>query len=427
MGWVAKTLNQQQNEMFCAYANSTINVDRTVIQYLEAKNGKLPNKIGLIFNVYKARSVNHGQEQWNVQITPRFGSLGTHFSMAMIDIEKKEIVYGDSLGWSPPVQLIAEVEKFYVSIFKKEMPQMEVTECHKSSSSNHGHCCSSSCSLHYPLQRDGNICGVVAATMLSVACLRPGYFSRIVECKRRPNDRNSDIFLANPSRFGKYLRQVMMAWISEGSISMKYLVPTLVLADDGVASSLELSIETEETADIELVEFSTDDRQNQQTQHQEHPLTSASRGVPDTKQTREQMVVEESKRVESPLAPKKEKQNKNVLQCKQCPYTTQRGFNLRRHILSKHGAEAVKSAEDGGCICLTCGYKCFFIKDLRRHLTDSHGYVFRMTIKEFKSTEGKRLFQMIYSKMSLLLEALQQKYCATVIEIHKSWKYFHIF
>ena len=120
--------------------------------------------------------------------------------MAIIDKEKKEIVYGDSLGWSPPTQLIAEVEKFYIGIFKKEMPQMEVTESHKSSSSKHGHYYSTSCSLHYPLQRDGNICGVVAATMLSVACVRLGYFPRIVDCKLHAEDRNSVFFLTNPSR-----------------------------------------------------------------------------------------------------------------------------------------------------------------------------------------------------------------------------------
>ncbi len=39
---------------------------------------------------------------------------------------------------------------------------------------------------------------------------------------------------------------------------MKCIVPTLVLADDLVAGSLELSTETEEVSDVELVEFQTD-------------------------------------------------------------------------------------------------------------------------------------------------------------------------
>ena len=133
---------------------------------------------------------------------------------------------------------------------------------------------------------------------------------------------------------------------------MKHLAPTLVLTDDHVAGSLELSIKMEETAEIKLVEFSTDDPQNQQTQHQEHPLTRGSCRTPSKPK-------KESKHVESSLAPDKEKQNKNVLQC---PYMTERGFSLRRHILSKHGAEALKSAEYGECICLTCGYKCFSLK-----------------------------------------------------------------
>eukprot|EP00112_Aurelia_sp_Birch-Aquarium-sp1_P025748 Seg874.4 transcript_id=Seg874.4/GoldUCD/mRNA.D3Y31 product="hypothetical protein" protein_id=Seg874.4/GoldUCD/D3Y31 len=163
--------------------------------------------------------------------------------------------------------------------------------------------------------------------MLSVACLRPGFFSRIVGCKRRAADKDSDVFLANPSQFGKYLRQVMMVWISEGRISMKYLVPTLVLADDCIAGSLELSAETEETAEIELVEFQIDVPQDQQMQHHEYPLTTASCGVPDTKQTKEPGTVEKSKESKNPRAPKKERQNKNAYQCKQCSYETQRGFN----------------------------------------------------------------------------------------------------
>ncbi len=220
---------------------------------------------------------------------------------------------------------------------------MEIIECHPHSQLRHGHRCASNCSLHYLLQRDGNICGVVAAVMLSVACLRSAFFSQIISCKRGERNIDSDVFLANPSRFGKYLRQVLMAWISEGKILMKYVVPTLVLADNLVAGSLELSTETEEVSDVELVEFETD--------RPLHPVSN----VPQPKQ--------EAKIESSPVL-KKEQSNRDDLQCKQCSYSTKRSFNLRRHVLKSHGAEAARAAQDGGCICLTCGYKCFFIKQL---------------------------------------------------------------
>ncbi len=100
---------------------------------------QLPSKIKLIINVYKARSVKKGQEQKDVKITPQFGSLGTHFSIAIIDAEKRQVIYGDSLEWSPPTKLMEEVEKLYVSIFKGEMPMMEIIMFHLHSQLGHGH------------------------------------------------------------------------------------------------------------------------------------------------------------------------------------------------------------------------------------------------------------------------------------------------
>ena len=87
MRWIVQTLNKQQNEMFCSYANSVVNANLNVRQYLEAKNMTLPKKIGLIFNVCKTKSTGLGQQQCKVQITPSFGSPGTHFSIAIVDTE----------------------------------------------------------------------------------------------------------------------------------------------------------------------------------------------------------------------------------------------------------------------------------------------------------------------------------------------------
>ena len=46
-----------------------------------------------------------------------------------------------------------------------------------------------------------------------------------------------------------------MAWISEGNIAMKYLLPTAVLNNDLAADFSELSIETQEEHDTELVDW----------------------------------------------------------------------------------------------------------------------------------------------------------------------------
>ena len=61
----------------------------------------------------------------------------------------------------------------------------------------------------------------------------------------------------------------------------------------------------------------------------------------------------------------------------------------------KHGEEAVRSVENGACLCLECGHRYFLIKDLRTHLTEKYGYVFRITTKEFQSLEGKKVFTFV--------------------------------
>ena len=169
MRWIVKKLNEQQSGMYCVYVNSVLDKERAVEVYLGSHD--LPKKIGLLFNVSKERSNCNGEARWDILIPKAFGHLGSHFSMAVLDIDSKEIVYGDSLGWSPPNRLYDEVSGFYKAIFKEEMPLMQVIECHKSNTSGYGHKCTNPCSLDYPLQKDGNICGVVAIVMLAIASL----------------------------------------------------------------------------------------------------------------------------------------------------------------------------------------------------------------------------------------------------------------
>ena len=113
----------------------------TVHRFLE--DSPTPKRIGVIFNVYKKRSVEHGVEKWDTVVTREFGNTGSHFAIAVLDKEANEIIYGDSLGWSPPQHLTSEMRKFYEAIFKGSMPEMHVKESHDSSASQHGHVCSS--------------------------------------------------------------------------------------------------------------------------------------------------------------------------------------------------------------------------------------------------------------------------------------------
>lgn len=225
--WVVKKLNTQQQEMFCVYPNSVLHFQGYVDRYLETH--PLPKRIGVIFNVQKIRSVKNGIEIWETNVPSGFGNFGSHFSIAVFNIEENEVIYGDSLGWAPPKQLLPEIKKYYSALFKREMPEVIVRECHDSTSSGFGHKCAIDCSFRYPLQRDGNICGIVAVVMLSIACLSPQYFKQIVDVKRGNCRTEPRAFIANPTQFGKYLRQVVMAWYCEGRVDLRYLLSARAL------------------------------------------------------------------------------------------------------------------------------------------------------------------------------------------------------
>eukprot|EP00112_Aurelia_sp_Birch-Aquarium-sp1_P025112 Seg820.2 transcript_id=Seg820.2/GoldUCD/mRNA.D3Y31 product="hypothetical protein" protein_id=Seg820.2/GoldUCD/D3Y31 len=439
MRWIVKKLNEQQKEMYCIYVNSVLDKERAAEVYL--RNHALPKKIGFLFNVGKERSNCTGESHWDIVIPKAFGHLGSHFSIAVLDIDSQEIVYGDSLGWSPPNKLYEEVSGFYKAIFKEEMPLMQVIECHKSDSSGFGHKCTNACSLDYPLQKDGNICGVVAIVMLAIASLLPGYFDEIVRRKFCANQK-SLAFFKNPTMYSKYLRQVIMAWFSEERISMNYLIC------NGLSQECELSSDSgEPNEEIVRVNFEMKDDTNLvmnndqmdakvnkkvagkgQVQNSDKADFRVENGdeVDDVcvkiegkmngqvkKEVGENDFVRKHYTTDGQVKMEADEANdfhaKNVgrkcmgrssdvgkkmkspksFNCHHCSFITTRGFNLRRHVQRNHGDGNIQSHESGGCICLECGHKCFLIKDLREHLTRSHGFVFRIVNKEFQDLSGR--------------------------------------
>ena len=254
MRWVMRTVNQKRYEMVCVYVNEIVDMNGAVKRYLDTKQ-TVPKKIRLILHFHKTKGATSASEYSSINITLQFGRLGTHISMVILDRENKEIVYEDLLGWPPPVDLMDEVKPLYESLFQEEITSIDIIECHQSHYASQGHICSRSCSLYYPLQKDSNIYGVEAAKMLSVACLHPAFLSRIVISQCNDAEHDSNLFLENPSRCGKYLQQVILAWISEGCISLKYLLPSAVLNGNKTLDAFEQTVESEENVDVELAEL----------------------------------------------------------------------------------------------------------------------------------------------------------------------------
>ena len=150
---------------------------------------------------------------------------------------------------------MSEMRKFYEAVFKESMPDIQIKEFQDSSHSQYGHRCSTRCSLHFPLQKDGNICGVVAAVMLAMSCLLPEFFQFVFSCKRKQEDTESKLFFSNPTKYDKYLRQVLAAWLAEDCVSMKYLVSSDFLTGKLPCNPTDTMEKQEEQSDIILVEF----------------------------------------------------------------------------------------------------------------------------------------------------------------------------
>eukprot|EP00795_Rhopilema_esculentum_P016122 gene16122-7478_t len=74
-------------------------------------------------------------------------------------------------------------------------------------------------------------------------------------CKRKQEDTESRLFFSNPTKYDKYLHQVLAAWLAEDYVSMKYLVSSDVLTGKLPYIPMDTMEEQEEQSDIILVEF----------------------------------------------------------------------------------------------------------------------------------------------------------------------------
>ena len=166
MWYLAKLLNFQQNDTLCVYENSVKNVKR----YVDKRRTTSIKKLAIILHVGKKRLLRNGNAEWSTFVS-NGNNRGCHFSVAFVDLSKKDIMYGDSLGWPSPTQLPTLVQQYYSAINDTQIPtSFHLSYYHQPSTDNFAHSCTS-CSNNYPLQKDGNICGIVAIIMTAIYCL----------------------------------------------------------------------------------------------------------------------------------------------------------------------------------------------------------------------------------------------------------------
>lgn len=158
---------------------------------------------------------------------------GCHWTMCLVDINSREIIYGDSLGWPIPHGLIEKVYLFIRFACSAEKDEFSVVLCHAPHSMNSrtgAHECNSACAQLYPFQTCSSICGIVVMVMAAIACHNLPLFKLMATtCSSQGNTNQSPhIYLQKPSQFNGYLRRVIASWVAENAVSIDYVVPQSV-------------------------------------------------------------------------------------------------------------------------------------------------------------------------------------------------------
>ena len=218
MRWFASKLNDIQTDVLCIYP-STASRDGNAGENKSTKpdDTTVPRAFLLLLNVGCLNGkVFIGDEK----------NPGNHFSVCYADKSLGRIIYGDSLGWPPPDDLEEVVSAHSADIWGSSWNIGNTFLCHDPSSlsPNGIHICTGKCASHYPLQKDGNICGVVVLLVSAIACLHPTFFHYLTSVQDDANYRGSS-HLRNPSSFGQYLRKVLAWWFITKQIDIDYMIP----------------------------------------------------------------------------------------------------------------------------------------------------------------------------------------------------------
>ena len=217
--YIADYINKAQNDVLCVYLNFVMDIEMRVERLMRRQSP--PKKLILMMNVGQ-------QKNYNTKSIETFLGCdfkqGSHFTMAVVDFHNKKVTYCDSLGWSAPTDLLVKVKRFALKLYNINADfylhylHYPVAGYHK---------CLPQCHQGYPLQRDGNICRVVVVVMPAIVSLAPDIFESAVDGKMTAKHP----FL-EPTKFSKYLRTVVMAWLADRKIILNFVISDSIDSGD---------------------------------------------------------------------------------------------------------------------------------------------------------------------------------------------------
>ena len=158
MMWVMNHLNSIQSDTLCVYANFIGDVESFCQNRQAGDTFYLPSRIAVILNV--------GCTDSGSTYIANGGRSGCHFTITIYNDITETIMYGDSLGWKIPGGLLQLMNRYIRSLYGKECNN--ITETHDGV-----HSCHKDCLFYYPLQKDGDICGIIVLLIASIVSLSP--------------------------------------------------------------------------------------------------------------------------------------------------------------------------------------------------------------------------------------------------------------
>ena len=371
MSWITQKINSMQEETFCIYLNFIRETDRFVTKRIQPLQQK-PTKFLFLINVGKSRdgNVHFGSNQ----------QPGNHWTTCHVDTRERVVTYCDSLAWPSPVNLLERIGEFIQTTHNEAVSLYSFVYAHDPSSTGpQGHQCLSSCASLYPLQRCGNVCGVVVIIVAAIACLANDLFRQLT--KKIDNAPQCSIFLSDPTKYSKYLRLVLISWFGAKSVSLSNILPLF---------DTDVEVPFKQQTDTKSFNSKNDEKK-------EEKKTGVQKQK--TEQTEMKKEKEEVKRntflnsFKSPLSkvPKALQTKKGVQkwECRYCDLTCNDKSNLNSHIRRKHKEVNIKEVGSGGrCTCLQCGYSCHRITEFREHLSMAHNVIFRTENIKLQNYQG---------------------------------------
>ena len=217
--WMTNILNRSQTDTYCVYLNGMINKNpKTLRRFSKTIQPKPLKQILFALNVGASEG-----KTFLATDTRR----GCHWTLCLVDLTTKKIVYGDSLAWPIPDGLVNKVKGYINAATTEDGSDYSITMCHDSDSispSTGCHICNQNCAQFYPLQTCSSICGIVVIIMAALACLRPVVFKHISMLHSNLTKRLPEVFLRNPTVSSKYLRRVVVAWVAENKVNINYVL-----------------------------------------------------------------------------------------------------------------------------------------------------------------------------------------------------------